>query len=323
MSNYILVLKDEVENDKISVDALVVYIAIFHKSFHVTSAFLSYSWLEWAIFNRPADKTERGMIVGGLNELIEKGYVQVIDKLRNNGFICDISKIKVYDKEKYYLSISPNEFRSIIKINDVNKYKILKYYLLLTGTFDASSDCKDTYRFKIGKISQNLISVILNISVPTINKYNKILEENKVLYISRDKAKCLNKGINGVLYKQEVNLYSRYEDRELCDRYARESKREKQKNIDKYVVNDDRKYVQMFNIIKKYAKNGEKYYDEDKSFEIFEYMKDWNKRKMLKFEEDRRNGLNPKKPELKNLPEAFKCYDFMKEIMSKKNDAHD
>ena len=148
------------------------------------------------------------------------------------------------------------------------------------------------YRFKVGYMPRTHLSTTVGIDIGTIDKYNKILEDNHLIYITN--RKCYDSANQTAIW--QTNVYSRYQDAELCEQYARENSDIAGTKTRKQQVNDSRKYVQMYNAMLK-----GKEYDKDTAVAIYAAMKNWNEEKLRKYNEQLDLGYCPPEPQYKDL----------------------
>lgn len=103
-----------------------------------------------------------------------------------------------------------------MSINNNAKIKILRYYFVLLSTFKLSRNNKDKSNGKVGIMPLHYLAYKSGLQISTVIKYNKILEENKIIYIVRavgidpDKEQYI-----------KDNVYSKYEDKELCNVFCK------------------------------------------------------------------------------------------------------
>ena len=289
MNDVILISRkamDEMDNSE-----LLVYLAVYLIAQKKKEHFISYSYIEYVLFNRPCNRREREMISDGFKKLTDKHYIKVLDTYKDSSFLCNTSKISVYNKAKHYISITRQELRAIMDLDDCNKYGLLRYFVLLVGSFNTSKSCPEKYRFKIGTMSEDYLAEICKISVATLMKYNKVLQQKMMIYVSKRKSYP-----TGTDVQWQTNVYARYADRALCDEYARATSYMADTSLYKKQTDESRKYVQMYNAMVK-----GKEYDEDTLAEIYEAMKSWNEDKKIKYEEQIASGFSPAKPKYKDL----------------------
>lgn len=289
MSDVILISKKAM--DEMDSSELCVYIAIYLIAQKKKEHFISYSYIEHVLFNRPCSRREREIIADGFKKLVDKRYIKVLDTYKDSSFMCNTSKITVYNKSKYYVSITSQELRTIIDLDDNNKYGLLRYFILLTGSFDSSKACPEKYRFKIGKMSEEYMAETFKISSATLMRYNKLLQQKQLIYIAKRKSFLANTDT-----QWQTNVYSRYVDRVLCDEYAKSTSSMSDTPLYKRQVDESRKYTQMYNAMLK-----GKEYEDDVVYEIYESMKSWNEEKKSKYEDQIASGYFPPEPKYKDL----------------------
>ena len=196
---------------------------------------------------------------------------------------------------KLFVNITLRDVRKIMNIETkVNNFSLLRYYIVLISTFRID---KSETSGKIGYMPQSYLRDISGLSIPTMNKYNDILEENKLIFIekSSDHEEYYDGNGNHRLVKFR-NVYARYEDRHLASSYTdTHSTITYDSKID-IKTNESRKYVQMYNSMLKGKK-----YDIGTVSQIYKAMKDWNSAKKQKYEEQIQEGYSPKEPKYKDL----------------------
>lgn len=308
MGNKYLIDKDFINEYDLSGEALMVLICIKIKYRNNEAAF-SCGLLEYYIYGyENTDESKKDAVAKGLSELITKDVIKVKSKMRNSVVVCDISNIMDLSKDKFYTSITKSEFTTIINLKEGSKrYDILKFFLQIIGTIDCSKSTKDKYRFSIGHLSQNSLSSILNISVPTLIKYNRILVNNKLLYIIN--RKTLKRSENtGMLYNAMSNVYGRYEDKELCEEYLKESGFEKKDNVYVNTINEMRSLSQKYNYFKRTYENTV-CEDIEKVMRAYNAAKQWNEYAKQDYENAILDGKKVDEPEYKDLS-IFDKYDL-------------
>lgn len=277
MRDIIYIKNEFVSNDTLGNEAiciLAVLNSITHKG--CNNYYMSYNEIGYYLFGRLPSLRERERVINGIKELIDKKYISVSKAATKTEFIFDLTKLHDSNKKEYYMSIKAKELQKIMNIrNPKDKYKIFRYFVCLTGTFNKSSKIEDKYRGKIGFMNQRYLCQLSNVNVDTLREYNKILEENKLIYIVRhtgDYKKYVNAdGESRVSYIS--NTYSRYEDRKLCDEYATKAGGI---NINKFKakVDHSRSLKQKYNAMLK-----GKIYSDDVVAEIYEYILEINEKR--------------------------------------------
>ena len=253
----------------------------------------SIAYFGYELYERVITKTEESLIHKGLKKLIDKNIVSVVSRLTDTEYILDVTNIN--NTSKFFVNINVSDVRKIMNINTkVNKFTLLRYYIILLSTFkiDKSKDSG-----KIGYMSQSYIKDLSGISIPTMNKYNNILEENKMIYIAKstDHEEYYDSKGNHRITKFK-NVYSRYEDRDIADSYVNTYSTCNFSTKLDMKVNESRKYVQMYNAILK-----GKLYDKDTIEKIYDGIVAWNENKRSKYEEQMHQGFNPDEPKYKDL----------------------
>jgi hypothetical protein len=125
----------------------------------------------------------------------------------------------------------------------------------------------------LGMMSQEYLAEISNISVHSVVEYTKMLEDLKLIYISR--CSFMFKDAKGSV-KRHNNIYGKYTDKELVDEFA---------NI-RYAMYDDLHQVQSSistnkarSLMQKYnyLRNDTKY-DKETVETIYNYVCEYNKK---------------------------------------------
>ena len=164
----------------------------------------------------------------GLKELIEKNIVSVVENKGIN-YILDISNLYIDSNSKtdgvFFAIVTLEEVRKIFTLSkQVDRFSILRYFVAMISTFDLKAEClmyEGIVNRKgfIGYMPMNYIGSLCQItSRNTIHRYNIQLEEMKIIYIYRnpDLLHDMNTGV----FRNVVNHYGRYRDKDLIDEYA-------------------------------------------------------------------------------------------------------
>lgn len=180
----------------------------------------------------------------------ESGFIKIQGKLDevNNEFILDLSNIRIRDN--LFVLITDTDIHKILNIR-FNGFKetIFRYYCAILSTVN---NYNNTF---VGNMPLRYIRDLVN----TINteatqlKYNKLLEEAKVLYIHHNGYLVHN----GNSVKALPNFYGRYEDKDKIDAIAKQKYNSIDFPIDRSHIdtNEIRSARQIINAIKK----GKKY----------------------------------------------------------------
>ena len=154
----------------------------------------------------------------GIAELASGEWISIRKDLSTNKsyeFVLDIKKLWLDTEKDKFTVVYTDDIHKIITCNEKmdkmdKKLRILKYFVTLVSTFDWSLDGK------IGHMSQEYIAGLADIAVRTLQRYNDILVEKQIIYIYKSNDKIpVNDKLN-----QIKNCYSRYDDRNVCERYA-------------------------------------------------------------------------------------------------------
>lgn len=286
--------------DKLDDDELCVYLALKYIAKQDKECFITHAHIDYILFNREATTFERRMIASGFKKNIDNGRLSVIKNIRDYGYVCNTEKLNVYKKNLHYTSITDKELQKIMLINGCNRYSLLRYFIILIGSFAADKQIDSKYRFKVGYMPRTYLSTMSGVNISTVDNYNKILEDNHLIYISCRKCyHCANKES-----PWQTNVYSRYQDQEVCEQYARENNTIIDSGTTKRKINDSRKYVQMYNSMLK-----GKIYDKNTVAEIYRGIIAWNEDKKQKYEKQIRDGFSPIEPVYKDLS-VFDNYEL-------------
>ena len=148
----------------------------------------------------------------GINELIGLGYLKIEHEFQYGMTLYNIDDFIVDRKNGYYFYIYKSEVIKLINDSDVDKYNLLKYYIVLMSNINYNSKVSRTYRGKICKISFSQLSEMSNIASSTCMRYNEKLVENKIVNIE-----------SGMLVDaKSMNTYSRYCNKEIHEKYLKE-----------------------------------------------------------------------------------------------------
>lgn len=209
----------------------------------------------------------------GLNELLENNIVIKLDEIQKH-YILDCSNLWIDTEFVNYTIMSFSEVKKIFKIENVNNFLLLRYFIFLIGTISSKITVyleNGEYKNRVvGNFSIDYLSEISGISERTIIEYNKILEDNELIYIYRQKDFVIDDNNN---IKQLTNVYGRFSDMAYINAFAinqkkyQESYRYVKNNTSK--VNNNRRLAQMYQQLKKGG--GEKYSDEE-IIEIYNYV---------------------------------------------------
>lgn len=248
----------------------------------------------------------------GIYELAGGEWISIHKDLSTNKsyeFVLDLEKIWIDTGKDKFTVVYSNDVYKIMTCNEKmdKKIRMLKYYAALVSTFDWSLNSK------IGHMSQEYIAEQANNSSRTCQRYNDILVDMQIIYVykSNDKISDGNK------LKQIKNCYSRYEDRDVCERYAAgfEEMYGVQHKIvqtkkNKEQADNNRRLAQIYNrICEGYAD----IYDEVTTKKVYKYIINKNKTLHAKYDDAVAKGYTGEGilDQIKD-EDIFKQFDFLK-----------
>lgn len=278
MKKKILVDQSIINNINLSSEAICVYIAIMAFSIPKDDEiFVNNTKLEYYLFGNKMGRNEHLAMTKGLKDLANNGYISIVQKMNSTDTIYNYENIN-HREIKQYFYVDREDIRSIMNLDtNLNKYKILKYYACLLGTFYKNRNEKDLSRAKIGFQPQINLSLISGISISTINEYNKLLEKEKIIYIL--------KTINNNTAKRKI-IYSRYEDKDFCINYCKERGIKTDMNAKLDQSDSRRKDIEIY----KHMLKG-KVYDSETAKRVFKTIDDINSCIIIGCESDEYNEL--------------------------------
>ena len=212
----------------------------------------------------------------GLKELFDKKII-TCKKKSNNAYYIDIDDF-VIGQDDNYIIVYLSEIQKIIRCDYQGKISLLCYYIGLLSTFilkNKIQDIRDTdkYNNKLGMVSQEYISDILNVSSHTVVEYTKILEQLELLYVSR--CSFMFKDEKGSV-KRHNNIYGRYDDKDIIDEFTKiryDMYDDLHKIKSNVSINKARSLMQKYNQLR-----GGVNYDMDTITEIYNHICEYNKK---------------------------------------------
>lgn len=244
-------------------------------------------------------------IKDGIKELLKKNIISKVESSKEY-HVIDTSKYR----SEYSVGVYSEEIQKIFSLNVMDKFALLKYFITLIDSFKSSVRIPDNGIRPKEKVAGSYItrklSSVTGISAPVILKYNKILEENNLIYIVRPKSFVVDKsGKAGHL----PNIYGRPVDKVAIEEYAEQCINigkaydwREYRNIDS---DEKRRLTGRYNRIA--AGHDEDYSPEDIA-EIYAHIVSENKR-ITDYEA--RNRIKCPHGKIRDL-DVFKKYDFIK-----------
>lgn len=244
----------------------------------------------------------------GINELIENNIVTKIGELSKH-YILDCSNLWIKTNNIKFITITFNEVKKIFKVENVNNFLLLRYFILLMSSVSSKITVYlDNGEYKnrvVGNFTIDYLSELSGIGVRTIIEYNKILEEIDLIYIYRQEDFVLDKENN---IKRLNNIYGRASDIEYITTFAKnqqkhyESYRYLENNNKK--ANNKRRLAQMYQQL---LKGGGKDYTEKNITDIYNYVIEQNQKYERMYEKNKCEDY------LDNIRDTdiFDKYDFL------------
>ena len=228
-------------------------------------------------------------IKNGIDALIQKEVVRKIESSKSE-YIIDCSSLWDDTKDTSFVIINFYEIRKIFQITDCNSFQLLRYFLVLIGTISSSIDVWiDSLDHKsrvVGNMTIEYISDLSGISPRTIKEYNRILENNQLLYIFRQDDFLLSADDKNI--SRMANVYGRPDDKLYIDSYANSQKKEKKTykwiNSEVENANRKRKLAQMYNQIAN--GKGQKYSFEELQ-QVYDYIHSENNKYRAMYKENK------------------------------------
>lgn len=260
--------------------------------------FVSYNMIAYYLMQRPANRSEMSSIKSGFIELKDKGYVREVESYGTNDFVVDLTALYYESGDEFFSDLTDKEMHKIMDIKGRHdKYKLLRYFACMVGSFNRGISVPSDLKGKIGGMALDYFVSTLGFSKPTIVSFNRILEENKLLFVVRHKDFIQYKEESGQSSLREFpNTYGRYKDKKLVKYFAETEHGykyfEEKNGIKVTQANENRSLAQKYNALR----SGKKY-----DGETLKKILIWadNKNELLKkeWEQAVEDGYNPPEPE--------------------------
>ena len=155
----------------------------------------------------------------GIEWLIIKERIAIKEKDPvDHGYIFDVSNLNLPQGGFFIMIDEKDLFRiTTSDLQNAKKLTMIKLYVTLIGSFNHSRDL-GIYKGKVSTVSIKYLAEQLGVAEKTIMRDIKWLEENGLIYVHR--SNDFVKTYDGL--KQITNVYSKPEDRQICDEYALE-----------------------------------------------------------------------------------------------------
>lgn len=259
----------------------------------------------------------------GLNELITKEYIEALTNNGEKDYVLDIGKLIIdnhsnSNKNKtFFVVIESEEIHKIMNLDSrLDKFSVLRYFISMISTINYNA----TYYDEMGNAYNNFVGFMTNdyigslcgvTSYTTYDRYNHLLEENRLVYIFRHSVMIRDE--KGQL-KNLPNHYGRFKDKELIIGYSvnREDFELGEDIVDKR-ANDSRSLMQKYYCMVKYGTE----YSEKEIKRIYRYVRYRNKQNEKKYEQEIEKGYSGESILDKIVPEdVFYKYDYLFENSS-------
>lgn len=277
--------------------------------------FVSYNMIAYYLMQRPANRSELSSIKSGFIELKDKGYVREVESYGANDFVVDLTALYYESGDEFFSDLTDEEMRKIMNIKGRHdKYKLLRYLACMVGSFNRGISVPSDLKGKIGGMSLDYFATTLGFSKPTIVSFNRILEENKLLFVVRHKDFIQHKEESGQSSLREFpNTYGRYKDKKLVKYFAETEHGykyfEEKNGIKVKQANENRSLAQKYNALC----NG-KEYDGDTLKKIFVWADKKNELLKKEWEQAVEDGYDPPEPEYINTDVITDhCYEMFYE----------
>lgn len=260
--------------------------------------FVSYNMIAYYLMQRPANRSEMSSIKSGFIELKDKGYVREVESYGTNDFVVDLTALYYEQGKEYFSDMTDEEMHKIMGIKGRHdKCKLLRFFACMVGSFNRGNSVPDHLKGKIGGMPLEHFVTTLGYSKPTIVSFNRILEENKLLFIIRHKDFVQYRDETGQSSLREFpNTYGRHKDKKLVEYFAETEHGykyfEEKNGIKVKQANENRSLAQKYNALC----NG-KEYDGETLKKIFVWADNKNELLKKEWEQAVNDGDNPPEPE--------------------------
>ena len=223
-------LKNDIVDDKKISDAeLGVYIAL--KSIYQLSRekqYITYNMLLYELAgNFKFKRSLHKKVKSAFESLVNKNLIFILEEISSTEFIVDLSGLyfKANQEENiFYTVIYREEVQKIINLDmRIDKLKLLRYFIICLRTISRSQGVYKGYCYTkqdfVGFMTQEYLGRQSGIDGNTLLNYNKILMDEKLLYVYRHTE--LKRDMLTGQFKSFSNHYGRYEDKEDIIAFAR------------------------------------------------------------------------------------------------------
>ena len=219
-------------------------------------------------------------IIEALDELEKKDLIKVIET-SGKTYVWDCSKLHVDIENEFFNTVTSEEVNKIFQIKGVDSFLLLRYFVCVMSTISTTIEVKVDVNYSksncVGNMTINYIARICGIRDSTAMEYNKLLEENGLIYIYRQPIYMINRKSKAL--SRLPNVYGRPCDKIFIDTFAK-NERDFKKGKDWYdtrnkQLDERRKLAQRYNQL---CMGNDKNYNEEDIIAIFTYVVEENKR---------------------------------------------
>lgn len=210
--------------------------------------------------------------------------------------MTDLSAL-YFDGKEFFSDITLEEMHQIMNIDGkYDKYKLLRYFACQVGSFNRSESMGE-YKGKIGGMALEYFERLIPINKSTVITFNRLLEENHLLFVIRHKDFYQGYNSSGNSTVKEIpNTYSRWKDRELAKKFVEElhgyKYYENMKNVRTNAANQKRSLGQKLYCLITYGTK----YDDNTLEELRNYAEEKNDRLKREYNDELDKGYTPEEP---------------------------
>jgi hypothetical protein len=268
--------KEITENNRLSNNAIVSYIGLVYCCrFDYEPVFINRNMISYYLTGqKKLSRSFDEVLKSGIKELIDVGVI-CCEEQNTQNYYFGLKNIRLEDSDKFVF-VDFDDIRKIMQCNHKGKISLLRYYIVLLGTFIVKNhitNIRDSGKYNniLGMMSQDYIANLARISTHTAVEYTKILEQLELLYVSR--CSFLFKDKKGNV-KRHNNIYGRYIDKSTIDEFT-QVRYEMYDDLHKMHIsaaaNNSRSLMQKYNQLVK-----GKSYNKEIIKDIYNYICDYN-----------------------------------------------
>ena len=239
--------------------------------------YISMDSLLYAMYKKTdVGKKTRCRVYEAMQNLIDTGVISA-ERHDRCGYLIETQSLCFDTSKEHFVIVYSEDMDAIMKSDCTVRVQLVRYYIYLMSTISSKISVYNDEGIPknniIGNQPQIYLSYLTGISTHTIMRYNRILEDIRVIYIYR--ANDFFVTDNGL--KQITNVYGRYADKEYLIKYGNNLKEQYGSYNHAYKTksetNTKRRLAQMYIQLCK----GKTYLD-DEIREIYDYIISQNKK---------------------------------------------